>query len=92
MGLRADCEISHLTNNYTFTLMNTFVFWIAEKTLEIALGKLIGKLLIDSNIKQVKIFLKLQILLVCLDWVLLKTPLEPQKLAQLDEQPTSLFR
>jgi hypothetical protein len=72
--------------------MNIFVLWLAEKTLEIAIGKVIEKVLSDSNIKQVKIFLKLQILLLCLDWVLLKTPLESKKLAQLDEQSTSLFR
>lgn len=72
--------------------MNIFVLWLAEKTLEIAIGKLIEKLLSDSNVKQVKNFLKLQILLLFLDWVLLKTPLEPKKLAQLDEQSTSSFR
>jgi hypothetical protein len=72
--------------------MSTFVFWLAEKSIQIALGKLIEKLLSDSNIKRTKNFLKLQILLLCLDWVLLKTPLEPKKLPQLDEQPASPFR
>jgi hypothetical protein len=72
--------------------MNIFVLWLAEKTLEIAIGKLIEKLLSNSNVKQVKNFLKFQILLLCLDWVLLKTPVEPKKLAQLDEHSTSLFR
>ncbi len=65
--------------------MNTFVFWLVEKSVEIALSKIIEKLLSDANVKQVKNFLKLQILLLYLDWVLLKTPLEPQKLVQLDE-------
>jgi hypothetical protein len=64
--------------------MNTFALWLLEKSIEIALGKLIENLLSDSNIKQVKNFLKLKILLLCLDWVLLKTPLEPQKLARLE--------
>jgi hypothetical protein len=67
--------------------MNAFVFWLAEKSLEIALGKLIEKLLSDSNIKQVKNFLKLQILLLCLDWVLLKTPLEPRACLQTRRSP-----
>jgi hypothetical protein len=72
--------------------MNAFVFWLAEKSLEIALGKLIEKLLSDSKIKQVKNFLKLHILLLCLDWILLKTPLEPNKLPQLGEKPASPFQ
>ena len=72
--------------------MNTFALWLAEKSLEIALGKLIEKLLSDSNIKRTKNFLKLQILLLCLDWVLLKTPLEPKKLPQLEEKPASPFQ
>jgi hypothetical protein len=67
--------------------MDTFVFWLAEKSLEIALGKLIEKLLSDSNIKQVKNFLKFQILLLCLDWVLLKTPLEPRACLQTRRSP-----
>jgi hypothetical protein len=72
--------------------MNTFALWLVEKSIEIALGKLIEKLLSDSNIKQLKNFLKLRILLLCLDWVLLKTPLESQKLSRLDDQSTSPFR
>jgi hypothetical protein len=72
--------------------MNAFVFWLAEKSLEIALGKLIEKLLSYSNLKAVKNFLKVQILLLCLDWILLKTPLEPKKLPQLGDQPTLPFR
>jgi hypothetical protein len=73
--------------------MDALVFWLAEKSLEIALGKLIEKLLSDSNIKQVKNFLKFQILLLCLDWVLLKTPLEPSACLQTRRSPPApLFK
>ncbi len=59
--------------------MNSFVLWLIKKSAEIVLSKLIEKILKDANIKNC---LKLQILVLCLDWVLLKTPLKPEKLAQ----------
>ncbi|MGH7999769.1 MAG: hypothetical protein ACREPR_10160 [Brasilonema sp.] len=50
--------------------------WLAQKSAEIALGKLLEKLLTKRNLKRLNYLLKKQILLLYFHWVLLKTPLE----------------
>ncbi len=51
-----------------------------EKSAEIVLVLLVEKFwqwaLSDRNLQRVSNFVKLQILILCLDWVLLKTPLK----------------
>ncbi|NJM73920.1 MAG: hypothetical protein HC862_29545 [Scytonema sp. RU_4_4] len=56
--------------------------WLAQTSAEIALGKLLEKLLTKRNLKRLNLLLKQQILLIYLHWVLLKTPRE-----SLPEQP-----
>jgi hypothetical protein len=66
--------------------MNAIMLWVIQTSAEITLGILIEKLLSDANTKRASKFLKYQILVVYLNWVLLKTPLDPQKLHQYLEQ------
>lgn len=51
------------------------VLWIAEKLAEKALDKLLDKILSAHNLKRLTTALKLQILVLYLDWLLKKTPL-----------------
>jgi hypothetical protein len=66
--------------------MNTIMLWVIQTSAEVALGILIEKLLSDANTKRASKLLKHQVLVVYLNWVLLKTPLDPQKLYQYLEQ------
>lgn len=60
--------------------MENLVFLALEKSGEIILGMLLDKfwkwVLSDRNLQRVSNFVKLQILILYLDWVLLKTPLK----------------
>ncbi|BAZ21608.1 hypothetical protein NIES4073_24860 [Kalymmatonema gypsitolerans NIES-4073] len=58
--------------------MNTIMLWVIQTSAEITLGILIEKLLSDANRKRTSKFLKYQILVLYLNWVLLKTPLIPR--------------
>jgi len=58
------------------------ILWLAQTSAEIALGKLLEKLLTKRNLKRLNVLLKKQILLIYFHWVLLKTPLK-----SLREQP-----
>lgn len=53
---------------------------VINKSIEVVVGILLEKfckwLLSDANIKSVNNFLKMQILVIYLDWVLRKTPLK----------------
>ncbi|KAB8334659.1 hypothetical protein SD80_009920 [Scytonema tolypothrichoides VB-61278] len=62
--------------------------WLAQTSAEIALGKLLEKLLTKRNLKHLNHLLKKQILLLYLHWVLLKTPREslPKQPQQHDTQ------
>jgi hypothetical protein len=53
-----------------------FVLWLAQKSGEVALSKLLDKLLSEQNLKRLKSFFKIQILVLYLNWVLLKTQLK----------------
>ena len=58
------------------------ILWLAQTSAEIALGKLLEKLLTKRNLKRLNLLLKKQILFIYFHWVLLKTPLK-----SLPEQP-----
>ncbi|MBD2776733.1 hypothetical protein [Iningainema tapete] len=62
--------------------MDTIILWVIQKSAEVTLGILIQKLLSDANTKRASKFLKRQILGIYLKWVLLKTPVDPEKLHQ----------
>jgi hypothetical protein len=66
--------------------MNAIILWVIQTSAEITLGILIEKLLSDANRKRTSKFLKYHILVVYLNWVLLKTPLDSKKLHQYLEQ------
>ncbi len=54
-----------------------FIFWfVIERLADKALEKLLEQVLTEGNIKRTNNFLKMQILILYLDWVLLKTPLK----------------
>lgn len=53
-----------------------FVLWLAQKSAEVALSKLLDKLLSEHNLKCLKAFLKIQILVLYLNWVLRNTQLK----------------
>ena len=61
-------------------MVENIVFLALEKSAEIVLGMLLEKfwvwVLRDRNFHRVSNFVKLQILILYLDWVLLKTPLK----------------
>lgn len=52
------------------------VLWLVQKSGDAILSKLLDKLLSEKNLKRFATFLKTQILILYLDWVLLKTPLK----------------
>ncbi|BAY49831.1 hypothetical protein SAMD00079811_74600 [Scytonema sp. HK-05] len=66
--------------------MNAIMLWVIQTSAEVALGIFIEKLLSDANRKRASKLLKHQVLVVYLNWVLLKTPLDPKKLHQYLEQ------
>ncbi len=61
-------------------MVENLVFLALEKSGEIVLGVLLEKfwkwVLSDRNLQRASYFLKMQILILYLDWVLLKTPLK----------------
>jgi hypothetical protein len=61
-------------------MVENLVFLALEKSAEIVLGVLLEKfwvwVLSDRNLQRASYFLKMQILILYLDWVLLKTPLQ----------------
>ena len=61
-------------------MVENLVFLALEKSAEIVLGMLLEKLwkwvLRDRNLQRVSNFLKMQLLILYLDWVLLKTALK----------------
>jgi len=61
-------------------MVENLVLLALEKSGEIVLGMLVKKfwawVLSDRNTKRLSRFMKLQILILYLDWVLLKTPLK----------------
>ncbi len=62
-------------------MVENLVVLALEKSAEIVLGMLLEKLwkwvLSDRNLQRASNFLKMQILILYLDWVLLKTSLKP---------------
>ncbi len=48
--------------------------WLLKKIAELVLKKLLEKLLSEDNLKQLGSYLKLQIIVLYLDWLLEKTP------------------
>ncbi len=56
-------------------MTTSLILWIAQKTAEIILGKLLEKLLSTINLEYLVKFLKFQILVLYLKWILLKTPM-----------------
>jgi len=54
--------------------MNIIFWFVLERLADKALDKLLEQVLIERNIKRASNFLKMQILILYLDWVLLKTP------------------
>ncbi|MBW4575174.1 MAG: hypothetical protein KME08_07805 [Aphanothece sp. CMT-3BRIN-NPC111] len=50
--------------------------WVLDKLAEAVLDKLLQKVLSDDNLKRLSNYLKLQILLLYLDWLVQKTPLK----------------
>ncbi len=61
-------------------MVENLVLLALEKSAEFVLVLLVEKFwqwaLSDRNLQRVSNFVKLQILILCLDWVLLKTPLK----------------
>lgn len=58
------------------------LLWVAEKLAEKAFEKLLDKMLSDDNLKRLASTVKIQILVLYLDWLLQKTPFR-----ELPEQP-----
>jgi hypothetical protein len=56
--------------------MNIIFWFVIERLADKALEKLLERVLTEGNIKRTSNFLKMQILILYLDWVLLKTPLK----------------
>ncbi len=56
--------------------MNIIFWFVIERLADKALEKLLEQVLTEGNIKRTSNFLKMQILILYLDWVLLKTPLK----------------
>ncbi len=61
-------------------MVENLVFLALEKSAEIVLGVLLEKfwvwVLSNRNLQRASNFLKMQVLILYLDWVLLKTPLQ----------------
>ena len=62
-------------------MLETLISLIVNKSVEVVVGILLEKfskgVLSDTNIKSANNFLKMQILVLYLDWILLKTSLKP---------------
>jgi hypothetical protein len=73
-------DFRRANNNKVIEMVENLVLLALEKSGEIILGMLLEKLwkwvVSDRNTKRLSNFLKIQILILYLDWVLLKTPLK----------------
>jgi hypothetical protein len=73
-------DFRRANNNKVVEMVENLVFLALEKSGEIVLGVLLEKfwkwVLSDRNLQRASYFLKMQILILYLDWVLLKTPLK----------------
>lgn len=62
-------------------MVESFVYLTLQKSAEVVLGLLLKKLwewaLSDRNLRCSSNYLKMQLLILYLDWVLMKTPLKP---------------
>ncbi len=56
--------------------MNIIFWFVIERLADKALEKLLEQVLTERNLQRADNFLKMQILILYLDWVLLKTPLK----------------
>ena len=56
--------------------MNVIFWFVIERLADKALEKLLEQVLTERNLQRADKFLKMQILILYLDWVLLKTPLK----------------
>ena len=78
--LRHFSDFRRANNNKVIEMVENLVLLALEKSGEIILGMLLEKLwkwvVSDRNTKRLSNFLKIQILILYLDWVLLKTPLK----------------
>ncbi|MEA5580873.1 hypothetical protein VB620_05915 [Nodularia harveyana UHCC-0300] len=61
-------------------MLEILIPMVINKSMEVVVGILLAKfykwVLSDANLKSANNFLKMQVFLLYLDWVLLKTPLE----------------
>jgi hypothetical protein len=73
-------DFRRANNNKVIEMVENLVLLALEKSGEIILGMLLEKLwkwvVRDRNLQRASSFLKMQILILYLDWVLLKTPLK----------------
>jgi hypothetical protein len=80
MLLRHFSDFRRANNNKVIEMVENLVLLALEKSAEIVLGILLEKfwkwVLSDRKLQRVSNFVKLQILILYLDWVLLKTPLK----------------
>jgi hypothetical protein len=80
LNLRHFSDFRRANNSKVIEMVENLVLLGLEKSAEIVLVLLVEKFwqwaLSDRNLQRVSNFVKLQILILCLDWVLLKTPLK----------------
>jgi hypothetical protein len=80
MLLRHFSDFRRANNNKVIEMVENLVLLALEKSAEIVLGMLLEKfwkwVLSDRNLQRASNFLKMQIFILYLDWVLLKTPLK----------------
>jgi hypothetical protein len=81
LSLRHFSDFRRANNTKVIEMVENLVVLALEKSAEIVLGMLLEKLwkwvLSDRNLQRASNFLKMQILILYLDWVLLKTSLKP---------------
>lgn len=58
------------------TAFLVIILWLVEKTAEIALSKLLEKLLSEENLEYLVILFKLHVLAFYLNWILWQTPVK----------------
>jgi hypothetical protein len=73
-------DFRRANNNKVIEMVENLVLLALEKSGEIILGMLLEKLwkwvVSDRNLQGASNFLKMQVLILYLDWILLKTPLK----------------
>ena len=78
--LRHFSDFRRANNSKAIEVVENLVFLALEKSGEILLGMVLEKLwkwvLSDRNLQGASNFLKMQVLILYLDWILLKTPLK----------------